>query len=162
MEIVINPLDPESVANAVLQLEEYKKSLAEKQNTLITDAVRTGADVANQVYAQHPGDHGIASAFYEVANGEGVITAVAPDGEIGFIEFGTGIRHDIWGRNFNNMPPYSPPEHGSYGNRQGEDPGYWWYGGEYTDGRDPANAMLFARQQMIESVLDNAREVFRS
>ena len=163
MEIVINPLDPESVQKALDLLEEYQKSLAENQTALVTDAVRTGTDVANQVYAQHPGDHGVASAFYEVANGAdgvtGILTATAPDGEIGFIEFGTGIKHPEWD---SSQVPYTPPEHGSYGYGQGKDPGYWFYRGRYTDGRDPASAMLWARQTMIESVLDNAREVFRS
>ena len=177
MEIVINPLDPESVANAVRLLEEYQKSLAEKQTALVTESVRVGSDVANQVYAQHPGDHGVASAFYEVANGAdgvtGILTATAPDGEIGFIEFGTGIKHPEWD---SSQVPYTPPEHGSYGMHQGRDPGWWYYGGNLgnkdrgweskrgniTDGRDPASAMLWARQTMIESVLDNAREVFRS
>ena len=144
-------------------LEEYRQSLAEKQNTLVTESVRVGSDVANQIYAQHPGDHGIASATYEVANGvdgvTGILTATAPDGEIGFIEFGTGIKHPEWD---SSQVPYTPPEHGSYGYGQGADPGYWYYKGRYTDGRDPASAMLWARQTMIESVLDNAREVFRS
>ena len=144
-------------------LEEYRQSLAEKQNTLVTESVRVGSDVENQIYAQHPGDHGIASATYEVANGvdgvTGILTATAPDGEIGFIEFGTGIKHPEWD---SSQVPYTPPEHGSYGYGQGADPGYWYYKGRYTDGRDPASAMLWARQTMIESVLDNAREVFRS
>lgn len=163
MEITINPLDPESVARALNLLEAYRDSLAEKQNKLVEGAVQEGAKIANMVYAQYPGDHGVASATYEVANGEGILTASAPNGEIGFIEFGTGIRHDVWGRRFNGqMPPYSPPEHGSYGYHQGEDPGYWWYAGKYTDGRDPAEAMLYAREAMIESVLDNARGIFQS
>ena len=163
MEIVINPLDPESVANAVRLLEEYQKSLAEKQTALVTEAVQSGATAANQTYMQYPGDHGIASAFYEVTNGAdgvtGILEATARDGEIGFIEFGTGIHHPEWD---SSQVPYTPPEHGSYGKGQGRDPGWWYYNNWPTDGRDPAGAMLVARQTMIESVLDNAREVFRS
>lgn len=164
MEITLNPFDEESISQAVKVLEDYIKSLEAKQGVMIDHALLRGAEVANQIYAQHPGDHGVGSATGSRTGAtEGVLTATAPDGEIGFIEFGTGIRHDEWGRRFGGqMPPYSPDPHGSYGLHQGENPGYWWYGNEYTDGRDPADAMLYARQAMIESILDDAREVFRT
>lgn len=159
MEITINPLDPESIARAIDLLEAYRDSLPEKQEALITEAVRDGANVANSIYVQHPGDHGTTSAFYEVSGNEGILTATAPNGEIGFIEFGTGIAHPEW----NSVGlDYTPPEHGSYGRGLGRDPGYWYYGGKITDGRDPAEAMLYAREAMIESVLDNARGIFQS
>lgn len=163
MEIVIDPFDKASIAAAAQKLEEYAKSLEKNSYSLIANTLSEGASVANQFYAQHPGDHGVGSAHAEQSGNEGTLIATAPDGEIGFIEFGTGIRHDEWGRRYEGaMPPYTPPEHGSYGKGQGADPGYWYYDGEITDGRDPADAMLYARQAMIDKVLDDAQEVFRS
>lgn len=160
MEITINPFDEESISQAVKVLEDYIKSLEAKQGVMIDHALLRGAEVANQIYAQHPGDHGVGSATGSRTGAtEGVLTATAPDGEIGFIEFGTGIAHPEW--NSTGLG-YTPPEHGSYGDHRGRDPGYWYYKGEITDGRDPAEAMLFARQFMIESILDDAREVFRT
>ena len=175
MEITINPLDPESVARALDLLEAYRDSLAEKQETLLRTALKDASETANQIYAQHPGDHGIASTVYEVSGTEGVLIATAPDKEIGFIEFGTGIRHPEWPGPSVGMDP-DPYGHGSYGKQQGKDPGYWHYGGNVgnkdrgwewnrgniTDGRDPAAAMVWGRQVLIESVLDNARGIFQS
>ena len=178
MEIVINPLDPESVQAAIAAIEAYKENLEKNQERLVYAAVNDGAIVANQVYLQHPGDHGTATATPIASGKEGILLATAPSGEngseIGFIEFGTGVHHPEWD---SSQVPYTPPEHGSFpGLGQGKDPGWWYYGGNLgnkdrgweskrgniTDGRDPASAMLWARQTMIESVLDNAREVFRS
>lgn len=163
MEITIDLFNPASIQKALAILEGYKQSLTTKQTELIENAVRKSADAANQVYVHHPGDHGIASAFYSVENGAdgvtGTVTATAPAGEIGFIEFGTGIHHPEWD---SSQVPYTPPEHGSYGKGQGRDPGWWYYNNWPTDGRDPASAMLVARQTMIDSVLDDAREVFRT
>lgn len=162
MILTINPFDSKSLDEAIHALQGYEASLTRKEGELIDLMLTEGSSVADQIYAQNPGDHGTGYTLTTRTGTEGYLIATAPDSEIGFIEFGTGIRHDIWGRNFGSMPAYSPPEHGSFGLHQGEDPGYWWYNGEYTDGRDPANAMLFARQAMIDTVLDRAREVFNS
>lgn len=160
VELTINPFDPASVQAALDALKEYKKSLDKKQERLISKALVKGADVANQIYAQHPGDHGVAHASADVKGNTGKLTATAPHDEIGFIEFGTGIRHREW--QGASGVSFTPPPHGSYGKHLGGDPGYWFYDGKYTDGTDPAEAMLWARQAIIESVLDDAREVFRT
>ena len=174
MEIVIDPFDKASIAAAVQKLEEYAKSLEKNSYSLIANTLSEGASVANQIYAQNPGDHGVGSAHGEQSGNEGTLIATAPDGEIGFIEFGTGIRHREW----QGAPgiEYTPEKHGTYGKKQGADPGWWYYGGELgnkdrgwefnrgniTDGREPAEGMLWARQAMIDKVLDDAQEVFRS
>jgi len=164
MEIVINPLDPESIKAAIAAVEAYKANFEKNQERLVYAAVNEGASVANQIYLQNPGDHGTATASPITSGKEGILLATAPSGEngseIGFIEFGTGVHHPEWD---SSQVPYTPPKHGTFpGLGQGADPGWWYYGGWPTDGRDPASAMLAARQTMIESVLDNAREVFRS
>ena len=59
-----------------------------------------------------------------------------------------------------------PPKHGTYGEGKGAQPWGWWYSpadggkGVHTYGNKPAEAMLAARNEMIEKVTQVAKEVW--
>ena len=62
---------------------------------------------------------------------------------------------------------YTPPAHGTYGKGQGKNPWGWWFKvgegatAKHTFGNAPANAMRTARDEMVERVIQIAREVWK-
>ena len=92
-------------------------------------------------------------------------TVIASGTTVGFIEFGTGVRYPEWD---NSGMDYTPPKHGTYGKGKGASPHGWWFtatsgqgASQHTYGNMPAEAMLTARDRMIEQVVKIAREVWK-
>ena len=163
MKIVINPLDSKSIDKAIRQLAQYEKEFERKETEFIRRLVELGVSVAKVGFetADYDGVNDVLIA--ETQNGNRA--AVIAYGEtVGFIEFGTGVKfpeYDSTGLEF------KPPAHGTYGKGKGKNPHGWYFNqGEgakarHTYGNPPANAMLTARDTMIEQVTQIAREVWK-
>lgn len=158
MKITINPLDEKSISEALGAVKQYKEEFEQKEQEFIRRLAEIGVSVASA---------GFSAAAYD---GENDVTVTSTqDGSsayvkaygttVGFIEFGTGVKFQEWD---SSTTDYTPPEHGTYGKGQGKNPGGWWFGsGRHTYGNPPAEAMLTARDEMVEQVAQIAREVWK-
>lgn len=163
MKIVINPFDKKSIDNALKMVEQYKKDFVRKEQEFLRRLAEIGVSVAQTGFAtaDYDGVNDVVVSMEKTANGYAV---VASGKTVGFIEFGTGVRYPEWD---GSDVEYTPPPHGSYGKGQGKNPWGWWFKGsdgavaQHTYGNQPAEAMLTARNQMIENVTRIAREVWK-
>ena len=164
MRIVINPFDKKSIENAERIVWQYKTDFEVKEQEFLRRLAEVGVSVASAGFsmADYDGVNDVVVSMEKTATGYSVIAS----GEtVGFIEFGTGVRYPEWD---GADVEYTPPPHGSYGKGQGKNPWGWWFRNhegataQHTYGNPPAEAMLTARNQMIEQVTAIAREVFRS
>ncbi len=164
MRIVINPFDKKSIENAERIVWQYKTDFEVKEQEFLRRLAEVGVSVASAGFsmADYDGVNDVVVSMEKTATGYSVIAS----GEtVGFIEFGTGVRYPEWS---GEDVEYTPPPHGSYGKGQGKNPWGWWFRGsegavaQHTYGNMPAEAMLMARNQMIEQVIAIAREVFRN
>jgi hypothetical protein len=163
MKIVVNPFDKKSIEDAIKLLEEYKKDFKAKEREFIRRLAEIGVSVARPGFAiaDYDGVNDVVVSLEETSSGYSVVAA----GEaVGFIEFGTGVRHPEWD---NTGMDYTPPKHGTYGKGQGKNPHGWWFkqneGGRarHTYGNPPAEAMLSARDEIIDRAIQIAREVWK-
>lgn len=163
MKIVINPFDKKSIASAEKLVRQYKKDFEVKEREFCRRLAEIGVSVAQAGFstADYDGVNDVVVSMEKTATGYNV---VASGKTVGFIEFGTGVRYPEWD---GSDVEYTPPPHGSYGKGQGKNPHGWWFkqaeGGmaRHTYGNPPAEALLTARNQMIEQVVQIAREVWR-
>lgn len=163
MKLVINPYDKKSIDAAIKQLKQYEKDFKQKETEFVRRLVEIGVTVATA---------GFATADYDGVNDvliadtqNGSRAAVIAYGEtVGFIEFGTGVRNPEWD---SAGMEYTPPAHGTYGKGLGKNPRGWYFkqsdgaSARHTYGNPPAEAMLTARDRMIESVVQVAKEVWK-
>lgn len=163
MKLVINPYDKKSIDAAIKQLKQYEKDFKQKETEFVRRLVEIGVTVATA---------GFATADYDGVNDvliadtqNGSRAAVIAYGEtVGFIEFGTGVRNPEWD---SAGMEYTPPAHGTYGKGLGKNPHGWYFkqsdgaSARHTYGNPPAEAMLTARDRMIESVVQVAKEVWK-
>ena len=162
MKLVIDPFDNKSIVEAEKQIRRYQKDFLKKESEFIRRLKELGVSVATV---------GFASADYDGLNDvliaetqSGNRAAVIAYGEtVGFIEFGTGVKYPEWD---GSNTDYTPPKHGTYGKGKGANPKGWWFStspgsSRHTYGNPPAEAMLTARNAMIEQVVQIAREVWR-
>lgn len=164
MKIVVNPLDPKSVAAALKQIRKYQKDFLAKEQEFVRRLAEIGVRVAGAVYsaADPDGEHQL--SVYLEKSGDGYVVK-AEGATVGFLEFGTGVKNREWN---NTGLDYKPPAHGTYGKGQGKNPWGWWYNSEeygvtmHTYGNQPAEGMLSARNEIIERVTEIAREVFKN
>lgn len=163
MKIVIDPFDKKSIVRAEKQVRQYLKDFKVKEAEFCRRLAEIGVSVASAGFstADYDGVNDVVVSIEKTVTGYSVIAA----GEtVGFIEFGTGVRYPEWD---GSGTGYTPPPHGSYGKGQGKNPWGWWFRGSegavarHTYGNMPAEAMLTARNQMIEQVTAIAREVWR-
>lgn len=163
MKIVINPFDPKSITAAIQQINRYEKEFAMKEQEFVRRLKELGVSVARVGFslADYDGINDVLIAETQ----SGSRAAVIAYGEtVGFIEFGTGVKF----REYNSAGlDYKPPAHGTYGEGKGANPHGWYYNpsegaaGRHTYGNPPAEAMLTARDTMIEQVTAIAREVWK-
>jgi hypothetical protein len=163
MKIVINPFDKKSIENAERIVRQYKKDFEVKEAEFTRRLAEIGVSVASAGFATADYD-GVNDVVVSMERTKTGYNVVASGKTVGFIEFGTGVRYPEWD---GADVEYTPPPHGSYGKGQGKNPHGWWFKGSdgavarHTYGNQPAEAMLTARNQMIERVTDIAREVWR-
>lgn len=163
MKIVMNPLDPKSVEEAIRMVKQFRKDFEAKENEFTRRLAEIGVRVAQAGFstADYDGINDVAVTMVRTDNG---YTVVASGETVGFIEFGTGVRYPEWD---DTGMDYTPPKHGTYGKGQGKNPHGWWFrqndGGRanHTYGNPPAEAMLTARNEIIERAIQIAREVWK-
>jgi hypothetical protein len=162
MKIVINPFDQKSVSTALELVQKYQKEFLEKEQQFVRRLAEIGVRVAQAGFAtaDYDGVNDVVVNLVQTRNGYSV---VATGETVGFIEFGTGVKNPEWD---NTGMDYTPPAHGTYGKKQGANPHGWWFnpneGGRatHTYGHAPAEAMRTARDEMVEKVIQIAREVW--
>ena len=162
MKIVIDPFKKESINAAIKQIQQYEKEFKTKETEFIRRLKELGVSVATVGFAM--ADYDGANDVLIAETQSGNRAAVIAYGEtVGFIEFGTGIRNPEWdGAGLD----YTLPKHGTYGKGKGANPKGWWFStspgsAQHTYGNPPAEAMLEARNSMIEQVVQIAREVWK-
>lgn len=164
MKIVMNPLDPKSVEEAIKMVAQFKKDFEAKEKEFTRRLAEIGVRVAQSGYAtaDYDGVNDVVVTMVRTGNGYSV---VASGKTVGFIEFGTGIKYPEWD---STGMDYTPPKHGTYGkghgadlDSQGQPKGWWFASGRHTYGNQPAEAMLTARNEIIERAMQIAREVWK-
>jgi hypothetical protein len=168
MKIVINPYDSKSIAQAEKLVQQYKKDFEQKVAEFVRRLAEIGVSVASAGFsmADYDGVNDVAVSMEKTETGYRVIAS----GEtVGFIEFGTGKNYPEWDRSYDAgfEISYEPPKHGTFGKLQGKNDWGWWFQNhagvpaQHTYGNQPAEAMLSARNQIIEQVTRIAREVWQ-
>lgn len=156
-------LSDKSISQAIKELKKYKVWVRDKEEELRRRLASIGVTTAFIKFnAVTPSSvSGISVRFED----DGKTAIIYAEGEeVCFIEFGTGIKYG-----------YGHPEAAKFGFGPGtwsdnpelggkghwDNPGGWWYGsGKHTYGNPPAQAMLTARNEIVENVARIAREVF--
>lgn len=174
MKIVIDPFDIKSINQAIKQIDEYQREFELKEQEFVRRLAEIGVSVARAKFkaALYAGENDVVVDM----NQDGTLATIIASGKaVGFIEFGTGVRHPEWvdTNHAGEGPPYTPDAHGTYGKGLAKN-GKWVYRGNpgnkghviaddivITSGNDPAYAMLTARDKMIEEVTRIAREVWK-
>ena len=163
MKIVVNPYDIKSINKAIKQIEVYRLEFELKEQEFVRRLAEIGVSVATTGFALADYD-GTKDVVVSMNQAGTQATVIASGQTVGFIEFGTGVRYPEWD---SSGADYTPPEHGTYGKGKGASPHGWWFtaggGGasQHTYGNMPAEAMLTARDRMIEKVIQVAREVWK-
>lgn len=162
MKIIIDPFDTGSISQAIAQLEAYERDFKKKEKEFVRRLAEIGVRVAGAGFAtaDYDGENDVSVHFEQ----DGTRASVIAKGKtVGFIEFGTGVRNPEW--NAAGMR-YTPPRHGTYGKGKGANPKGWYFTAmpgvsQHTYGNVPAEAMRTARDEMVERVVQIAREVWR-
>ena len=161
-KIVIDPFDKKSIDAAIKEIEAYKTDFDKKYATFVSRLLEIGVSVAQQRFANAEYD-GKNDVQVTSVQEDGRAVVVAHGETVGFIEFGTGVRYEEYD---SSTTEYTPPPRGSYGKGKGSNPKGWFFTldgvpSQHTYGNPPAEAMLSARDAMIESVVRIAREVWQ-
>lgn len=164
MRIVIDPFKKESINAAVKQLQQYEKDFKAKETEFVRRLKELGVSVATAGFdmAEYDGVNDVLIAETQLGNRAVVI---AYGETVGFIEFGTGIKFPEWSGSAETG--YTPPKHGTYGKGRGKQPHGWYFkqndgaAARHTYGNPPAEAMLTARDKIIEQITTIAREVWK-
>lgn len=163
MKIVIDPFKKESINAAIKQLQQYERDFKTKETEFVRRLKELGVSVATTGFAmaEYDGVNDVLIAETQL----GSRAAVIAYGEtVGFIEFGTGVKYPEWD---SAGMDYTPPKHGTYGKGRGKNPHGWYFKqsdgakARHTHGNPPAEAMLTARNEMIDQITSIAREVWK-
>lgn len=162
MKITIDPFDRNSINNAIKQLKTYKKDFLAKEEEFVRRLKELGVSVATTGFSLADYD-GVNDVLVTETQGGNRALVIAYGEAVGFIEFGTGVKFQEYS---SAGLEFTPPEHGTYGKGKGTNPKGWWFNqgpgnSRHTYGNPPAEAMLTARNTMIEQVTKIAREVFK-
>ena len=158
MKIQLNPWDSKSISAAAKTLEQYQKDFYQKETEFVRRLKELGMSVASTGFALADYD-GVNDVLIAETQRGGKAVIIAYGETVGFIEFGTGIKYPEYD---SADLEYTPPPHGSYGDGKGANPKGWFFSpGRHSYGNPPAEAMLTARDTMIEQVVQIAREVWR-
>jgi hypothetical protein len=174
LKIVVNPYDKKSIDEAIKELQKIKQQIPIKEAELVRRVAELGLKVARAKFfsALYAGKNDVVCRVDQ----SGTTAYLIADGEaVGFIEFGTGVRHP----EHPGFKDYVPPKHGTYGKGLGANPGWWDYYGDpgnkghvittksgktkvRTSGNEPAMAMYEAINSMSEQIAQIAREVWKN
>jgi hypothetical protein len=163
MKIVIDPLDPKSISNAIKEVKRYKQEFEAKEKEFVKRLAELGVSVASTGFAMADYD-GVNDVQVTMTQSGGSAVVTAFGETVGFIEFGTGVKYPEWDA---SGMEYTPPKHGTYGKGRGKNPHGWYFkqsdgaSARHTYGNPPAEAMRTARDVMVERVIQIAREVWK-
>ena len=163
MKIIVNPFDKASINAAVEKVKQYERDFQKKEVEFVRRLKEIGVSVAETGFslADYDGVNDVVIA--EMQNGPRAVV-IAYGETVGFIEFGTGVKFREYD---SSSTEYTPPKHGTYGKGKGKNPHGWFYkqgegaAARHTYGNPPAEAMLAARDEMIQRVTEIAREVWK-
>lgn len=163
MKIVIDPFDKKSIDAAIKKVQQYEKDFRAKEIEFVRRLKEIGVSVAETGFALADYDGVNDVLIAESQNGTRAVV-IAYGETVGFIEFGTGVKFREYD---SSTTEYTPPKHGTYGKGKGKNPHGWFYkqgdgaAARHTYGNPPAEAMLAARDEMIQRVAQIAREVWK-
>ena len=163
MKIIIDPFDKASITKAIQLLKQYEKDFLVKEREFVRRLTEIGVSVAELGFSMADYDGTKDVLIAETQNGTRA-AVIAYGTTVGFIEFGTGVKFKEYD---SSSTEFKPPAHGTYGKGQGKNPKGWFFkeyeGGvaRRTYGNPPAEAMLTARDVMVERVVQIAREVWK-
>ena len=163
MKIIIDPFDRASITKAIQLLKQYEKEFLVKEREFVRRLTEIGVSVAELGFSMADYDGTKDVLIAETQNGTRA-AVIAYGTTVGFIEFGTGVKFKEYD---SSSTEFTPPAHGTYGKGQGKNPKGWFFkeyeGGvaRRTYGNPPAEAMLTARDVMVERVVQIAREVWK-
>ena len=163
MKIIIDPFDKASITKAIQLLKQYEKEFLVKEREFVRRLTEIGVSVAELGFSMADYDGTKDVLIAETQNGTRA-AVIAYGTTVGFIEFGTGVKFKEYD---SSSAEFTPPAHGSYGKGRGKNPKGWFFkeyeGGvaRRTYGNPPAEAMLTARDVMVERVVQIAREVWK-
>lgn len=163
MKIVIDPFDTNSINQAIQKLIQYEKDFRIKETEFVRRLKEIGVSVASTEFAaaKYDGTKDVLIAETQLG---GRAAVIAYGETVGFIEFGTGVRNREYD---SSTSEFKPPAHGTYGKGHGKNSYGWWFNpsgippAKHTFGNEPAEAMLKARDAMVEKVIEIAREVWK-
>lgn len=169
-KVISCTLDTRSIDGAIKELKKYKQEFLKKEQKLLEGLAMLGVKEASVRFttAMYDGVNDVTVALDKIANGYAII---ASGQAVAFIEFGTGVYH-------NPSEPYPNPRPegivgiGEYGQGKGKRRA-WFYKGEAgsngevqkngvvkTRGNPAAMPLWYASEEMRNSILKLAREVF--
>ena len=163
MKITIDPFDKKSITAAIKKMERYEKEFKAKEDEFVRRLKEIGASVAETGFALADYD-GINDVLIAETQNGARAAIIAYGTTVGFIEFGTGVKFREYD---SSSTEFTPPAHGTYGKGKGANPKGWYFkqsegaAGRHTYGNPPAEAMLAARDVMVERITRIAREVFQ-
>ena len=157
-KIEIDPLSVGSIKNAIKELHKYKQWVLDKEKELVDRLTLAGASVASIQFARAI-YNGTNDVTVRIDNTGTVAVIYAEGSAVAFIEFGSGAKYGYGhpeAAKFGTGPGTYPDGKGHWDNPKG-----WWYGhGLHSSGNPPAMAMYQAREQIVESITEIARQVF--
>ena len=162
MRIVINPFNPESVSEAIKELDRYKIWVQEKEKILRQRLAHLGASVASVEFSRAI-YNGTNDVSVRVEDNGRKATIFAEGSAVLFIEFGSGEKYG-GGHPEAGKFGYGPGtwSNGPNGKGKWDDPGGWYFAhGQHSFGNPPAMAMVHARDTILEQLTAIAREVFQ-
>ena len=161
-KVIRMKLTPDSIDDAIKQLQTYRDSIETKKNKLVRMLAEIGVREASVRFT---------TAIYDGINDSSVNLKISKNGcvieakgkAVCFIEFGAGVYH-------NTGEPYPDPRPdgivgiGEYGKGQGKRQA-WGFRNEagevvVTRGNPAAMPMWYASEEMRNNILKIAREVF--
>lgn len=155
--IGVDPLNKNSINNAIKELKNYKAWVQAKENELRLRLAELGRTTASIQFSQALYD-GVNDVSVRVDNTGSVAVIYAEGKAVGFIEFGAGATYG-YGHPWASEHGYGP---GTYeGEGHWDDPDGWYYKhGQKSWGNPPAMAMFEASKTMQEQYTQIAKEVF--
>lgn len=161
MKIKIDPLDRDSIDNAIAQINNYRKSLNGKIEEVLDILSQIGKEVVETQFSI-VSEYETFEVYCEVEGNSAMIIA---EGEnVVFLEFGTGVDTDD---NTNEMETEGlPPIYkGSWSETEGRGTfarhGYWHYNGVLYEGTMATHGFYFASKEIKERAVEEAKKVFR-
>ena len=171
-KIIKCELGTSSIDNAIKELKDYKQSINDKLNALVSALMQEGIEVARASLATTVGDsvNGAIEGFGVNSDGNIVTAFVALTGpDALFIEFGAGIHYNNgnvnpkaseFGYGVGTYPSEHPPN-------RAINPGYWWYKDDAGDihlslGTQASMPIYHAAENARNTAIKKAIEIFRS